>query len=315
MARDPFKMRDIIAMGKDKESLNYDDLSESLSSFDDTDNLEDVMAIFDDIDLPNIEDVELVKSSKKFEDLKSQEDREPDLNLEAEADARVTDPVKMYLREMGQVALLTREGEVEIAKRIERGEQLVITAILETSIGFEEIIALRKKLEADEIRLREVVKDADEEEESFGIESPQSRDKIIALIKEIERKSQNYARQARRAAAEKKTSDKARQARLQDDRGRRKLEIAKLFRDLRLDQNHYDAMVFRLRSWHKEFVDCREVEDSAKALFKVANLTELRKFCAAVKKDPKGQAKACRKLNPKLTAERVQLIGQTVLEH
>ena len=314
MARDPFKMRDIIAMGKDKESLNYDDLSESLSSFDDTDNLEDVMAIFDDIDLPNIEDVDLVKSSKKFEDLKSHEDREPDLNLEAEADTRVTDPVKMYLREMGQVALLTREGEVEIAKRIERGEQLIITAILETSIGFEEISALRKKLEADEIRLKEVVKDADEEEDHF-IDSPQRRDQIIALIKEIERKSQNYGRQARKVAAEKKTADKARQVKLQADLDRRKLEIAKLFRELRLDQNHYDSMVSRLRAWHNEFIACEDVEKSARELFKVATLAELRKFCALVKKDPKGQAKACRKLNPELTPEKVQKIGQTVQDH
>ena len=130
MAREPFKMRDMIALGKDKESLNYDDLNESLSSFDDTDSIEDVMDIFGDINLPSIEDVGLVKGPKKFDDLKTPDDREPDLNLEAEADARVTDPVKMYLREMGQVALLTREGEVEIAKRIERGEQLVITAIL-----------------------------------------------------------------------------------------------------------------------------------------------------------------------------------------
>ena len=310
MARDPFKMRDIIALGKDKESLSYDDLSESLSSFDDTDNLEDVMAIFDDIDLPSIEDVELVKSSKKFEELKSQDDQ-PDLSLEAEADTRVTDPVKMYLREMGQVALLTREGEVEIAKRIERGEQLVITAILETSIGVEEISALRKKLEVDEIRLKEVVKDADDEEENF-IDSPQRRDHIIALIKEIERKNQNYARQARRAAAEKKTGDKARQARFQDDLHRRKLEIAAMFRDLRLDQNHYALMVSRLRSWHSEFVACRKVEDSAKTYLKVANLAELKKFIAVVKKDPKGQAKACRQL--RLTAEQVQLLGQKVLE-
>jgi len=311
MARDQLKMRDIIAMGKDKESLSYDDLTESLSSFDDTDNLEEVMAIFDDIDLPSIEDVELVKTSKKFEDLKSQEEQ-PDLGLEAEADTRVTDPVKMYLREMGQVALLTREGEVEIAKRIEEGEQLVITAILETPIGFDEISALRKKLEADEIRLKEVVKDADEDEERF-VDSPQRRDQIINQIKEIERKNQNYARQARRAAQEKKTADKARQAKNHEDLCRRKLEIAKLFRELRLDQNHYDSMVSRLRIWHNEFVVCRKVEESAKGHFKVANLAELKKLCAAVKKDPKGQAKVCRQF--KLSPEKVQELGQKVLEH
>ncbi len=312
MARDPFKMRDIISMGKDKENLSYDDLTESLSSLDDSDNIEDVMAFFDDIDLPNVEDVELVKGSKKFEDLKNQEDREPDLNFEAEADTRVTDPVKMYLREMGQVALLTREGEVEIAKRIERGEQLVITAILETTVGFEEIGELRKKLEADEIRLKEVVKDADEEEENY-IESPQRRDQIITLIKEIERKAQNYARQQRRVAADKKTADKAKQAKMQADLVKRKMDIAELFRSLRLDQNHYDAMVSRLKTWDNEFTTCQKVVESALSHFNVPNLTELKKFCMAVKKDPKGHAKACRSV--KLTPEQVQEVGQKVTEH
>ncbi len=315
MARDSYKMRDIISLGKDKDSLSYDDLTDSLSSLDDTDNIEDVMAFFDDIDLPNIEDVELVKGTKKFEDLKNQDDREPDLNFEAEADTRVTDPVKMYLREMGQVALLTREGEVEIAKRIERGEQLIITAILETTVGFEELSELRKKLEADEIRLKEVVKDADEEEESF-IESPQRRDQIITLIKEIERKALNFTRQQRKVAVEKKTADKARQARMQADLNRRKLEIAEMFRSLRLDQNHYDAMVARLKAWDNEFTTCQKVLDSALSHFKVVkvgSLAELKKFCGLVKKDPKTYHKECRLV--KLTADQVQEIGQKVQEH
>jgi len=312
MARDPFKVRDIIALSKDKESLSYDDISDSLSSLDDSDNIEDVMAFFDDIDIPNVEDVELVKGAKKFEELKNQEDREPDINFEAEADTRVTDPVKMYLREMGQVALLTREGEVEIAKRIERGEQLVITAILETSVGFEEISELRKKLEADEIRLKEVVKDADEDEENF-VESPQRRDQIIALIKEIERKSQNYTRQFKKVATEKKAADKAKQAKMQADLTKRKMEIAELFRSLRLDQNHYDAMVARLKFWDNEFTTCAKVMESALSHFKVPSLSELKKFCQQVKKDPKGQAKACRQV--KLTPDQVQEIGQKVIEH
>ena len=312
MVRESFKMRDMISLGKDKESLSYDDLTDSLSSLDDTDNIEDVMAFFDDIDIPNVEDVELVKGAKKFEDMKNQEDREPDLNFEAEADTRVTDPVKMYLREMGQVALLTREGEVEIAKRIERGEQLVITAILETSVGFEEISELRKKLEADEIRLKEVVKDADEDEENF-VESPQRRDQIITLIKEIERKSQNYTRQFRKVAVEKKTADKAKQAKMQADLAKRKMEIAEMFRSLRLDQNHYDAMVARLKFWDNEFTTCQNVVEAALSHFKVPSLNELKKFCQAVKKDPKGQAKACKMV--KLTPEQIQEIGIKVTEH
>jgi len=311
VVRESLKMRDIISMGKDKENLNYDDLTDSISSLDDSDNIEDVMAFFDDLDIP-VDDVELVKGAKKFEDMKNQEDREPDLNFEAETDTRVTDPVKMYLREMGQVALLTREGEVEIAKRIERGEQLIITAILETNVGFEEISELRKKLEADEIRLKEVVKDADEDEETF-VESPQRRDQIITLIKEIERKAQSYTRQFQKVLAEKKAADKAKQAKMQTDLNKRKMEIADLFRSLRLDQNHYDSMVARLKTWDNEFTTCQKVVDSALSHFSVASLSELKKFCQAVKKDPKGSLKACEQVQ--LTPDQIQEVGQKVTEH
>jgi RNA polymerase primary sigma factor len=301
-------------MGKDKDNLNYDDLSDSLSSLDDSDNIEDVMAFFDDIDIPNVEDVELVKGAKKFEELKNHDDREPDLSFEAEAETRVTDPVKMYLREMGQVALLTREGEVEIAKRIERGEQLVITAILETSVGFEELGELRKKLEADEIRLKEVVKDADEDEENF-VESPQRRDQIISLIKEIERKSQNYTRQFKKVAAEKKTADKLKQGRMQADLVKRKLEIAEMFRSLRLDQSHYDAMVARLKAWDSEFTVCRKVVESALAHFRMNTLGELKKLNQNIKKEKelKALARLCKPY--KLTPEQVQEMIVKVLEH
>ncbi len=297
-------------MAKDKDGLSYDDLTESLSSIDDTDNIDDVMAFFDDIDLPNVEDVDLVKGAKKFEELKIQDDQSG-LSFEAEAEARVTDPVKMYLREMGQVSLLTREGEVEIAKRIERGEQLIITAILDTSVGLEAIVELRSKLEADEIRLKEVVKDADEDEENY-VESPQKRDQIITMIKDIERKSKNYDRQYLKVQTEKKNADKAKVAKMQADLKRRKLEIADMFRKLRLDQHHYDSMVGRLKGWSQELSDCHKVVDSALSHFKVKNLTELKKFCQAVKKNPKGQAKACRQV--KLTAEQVQAVGQKVTE-
>lgn len=312
MARDPFKIRDMIALGKDKESLNYDDLTESITSLDESDSMDDVMAFFDDIEIPSVDDVELVKGTKKFEDMKNQDEREPDLNFEAEADTRVTDPVKMYLREMGQVSLLTREGEVEIAKRIELGEQLVITAILETNVGFEEISELRKKLEADEIRLKEVVKDAEEEEETY-VESPQRRDQIVSLIKEIERKAANLVRHERKVATEKKMVEKSKHAKMQSDLAKRKMEIAEMFRSLRLDQSHYDAMVARLKTWDNEFCTCQRVVESALSHFKVASLSELKKFCQAVKRDPKGHAEVCCQV--KLTPDQVQEVGHKVAEH
>jgi len=74
----------------------------------------------------------------------------------------VTDPVKMYLREMGMVTLLTREGEVEIAKKIELGEQEVLKCLLETQIGVDRILSLGEQIENALIRPKHVLRDIDE---------------------------------------------------------------------------------------------------------------------------------------------------------
>ena len=299
-------------MAKDKDSFTYDDLTESLANLDEADNINDVMAYFEDIDIPSVEDMELVKDDKKYDDLKIQEERETDLNFDAEPDTRVTDPVKMYLREMGQVPLLTREGEVEIAKRIELGEQYIISAILETAVGIEEICELRKKLEADEIALKEVVKYADEDEESF-VESTQRRDQVIVLIQTIETKHQEYTLELIRVSTEKKTSTKPQQTQMQANINQCKLEIAEMFRSLRLDQNHYDTMVSRLKTWDNEFVICQKVIESALLHFKVSNLTELKKICKSVQKNNSDSSKICDSV--KLTSEQIQEIGVKVNDH
>ena len=305
MARDSFKIKSFTPLNEDKHDLNYDDLTVDLNA---TDNLEGVMSIFDDLDLQVIDDVEMAKNDKKFEDNK--DDREPDLNIEAEA--RVTDPVKMYLREMGQVSLLTREGEVVIAKRIEVGEEMVVSAILETSVGFEEISSLRRKIEADEIRLKEVVKDAEEEEE-MQMESSQRREQVLELIKKIESRTLSLTKKMKKVQEEKKTASKEALKKFQDDLNKRKKEIAELFRKLRLDQRQYDNMVGCLRAWDNELNNYQRACQTALDHFKMTSITELKKFCMLVKKDPKAHIKSCKVF--KFTTDQVLEIGQKVQEY
>ena len=86
---------------------------------------------------------------------------------DADGYSKTNDPVRMYLRKMGSVSLLTREGEVEIAKRIEEGERRVLQVVLNSSVAVEEILELGDKLRKQKIRVKEVVKDADEEDAEF----------------------------------------------------------------------------------------------------------------------------------------------------
>jgi RNA polymerase primary sigma factor len=81
--------------------------------------------------------------------------------------AKTTDPARIYLRKMGAFSLLTREGEVELAKRMEDGERRVLQVVLNSTVAIGEILDLGDELRAGNIRVKDVVKDADEDDAEF----------------------------------------------------------------------------------------------------------------------------------------------------
>ena len=108
----------------------------------------------------------------------------------AEADAtgaRGTDPVRVYLREAGQVTLLTREGEVEIAKRIEEGERQYVHAVLGTPHALRYVFELAERLRAGELRLRDLVRDEVDEEAEAGEEDERQRRRLLTALVRIRR--------------------------------------------------------------------------------------------------------------------------------
>jgi RNA polymerase primary sigma factor len=171
------KKRELITVGKAKGFLTYDEVNEHMpESMASSDQMDDWLSAFSD------EGIEIVDSSPKIKVAAKvtgegahdeEEDEEVDLkkepNEEADADAHSTtsDPVRMYLRKMGSVALLTREGEVEVCKRIEDGERRVLQVVLNSSVAIEEILNLGDELRARKIRIKVVVRDVDEEDPDF----------------------------------------------------------------------------------------------------------------------------------------------------
>jgi RNA polymerase primary sigma factor len=146
-------------------------------------------------------DVELVASEKKIpvsdkrgkriDDEKSDDDEEDDVPADPESVVRGNDPVKMYLHEMGCVSLLTREGEVEIAKRIETGEQQVFSVIIGCPVTIKEVLALGEKLQKGSIRLKEVIRGLDDEEVPDGDDSSHI-ERVMKLIEEMKEYDSRY---------------------------------------------------------------------------------------------------------------------------
>jgi RNA polymerase primary sigma factor len=153
-------MKALIAQGRKQGFLTYEEINTALP--DDmlsTDQMDDTLMMFDDLGIDIIDEnnrnLTKVKSKKVDVDFKSD-----DVGLSDYGS--VTDPVKMYLREMGLVTLLSREGEVEIAKKIEAGEQDVLKALLETTIGVDFILDLGRRIESQLLRPKHVLRDVDE---------------------------------------------------------------------------------------------------------------------------------------------------------
>lgn len=243
-------LRRLISLGKEKGYLTYDEVNSVLpDDLVSSDKIDDMMMIFDEMD------IEIVDSSQKVKVLKEKIDKdgeaideeEDTLPLEEDAGGRVTDPVKMYLREMGMVCLLTREGEVEIAKRIEQGEQEVIDAIIATPIGVREILDLREKIAQDKLRVRDVLKNLDEDfEEYSSAEEDNEKEKLLEQLEEVQQLYEdNLQTEELILSTTPEGKDlEAAERYLCDNKER----IAELLKNLHLEKRQVDRIVSKLRS-------------------------------------------------------------------
>ena len=151
------EVQQLIIIGKEKGYLLYDEVNDLLrADITSSDELDDLFSTFGSAG------IEVVDSDQKFREEK-QEGEDLELDLTPGTLDKTNDPVRMYLREMGTVPLLTREGEVEIAKRIERGKLAVIKSITRTPIVAQKIIAMGDGLKAGQRTIRELVIFNDEE--------------------------------------------------------------------------------------------------------------------------------------------------------
>jgi RNA polymerase primary sigma factor len=145
----------LITMGKEKGYLLYDEVNDLLPSDVHTaEDLDDMLTMFENA---GIEVLESPKAKLEGEELKTDEAEDVELDLTPGSLDKTNDPVRMYLREMGTVPLLTREGEVEIAKRIERGQLRVLKALSRSPIVIREIIAMGEDLKRGVRSIKEVV--------------------------------------------------------------------------------------------------------------------------------------------------------------
>jgi RNA polymerase primary sigma factor len=147
-------VKKLITKGKERGYITYDELNAALPAEDFTsEQIEDAMSTLSDVGIQMSDGGE----DEAEEEKEVKDDYESGGNISADDTGRTDDPVRMYLREMGSVELLSREGEIAIAKRIEAGRELMIGGICESPLAIESLLAWYAALEKGDILLREVI--------------------------------------------------------------------------------------------------------------------------------------------------------------
>jgi RNA polymerase primary sigma factor len=151
----------LMAKGKERGYITFDELNAVLPPDQmSTDQIEDVMSGFSEMGIQVVENEENEDgeaAAKPEAEVKEGEGEEPTGNVDEESLGRTDDPVRMYLREMGSVELLSREGEIAIAKRIEAGRDMMIGGLCESPLTFRAIVAWHDALKAGRMLLRDII--------------------------------------------------------------------------------------------------------------------------------------------------------------
>ncbi len=186
--KDVQQIKTLIAEGKKKGFLTFEEINKSLpSDVNSPDQIEEIISIFDQLDIA-IVDGKIGKPLAVVPEDSESIAETMSINLEKLEDvsdtiSRSSDPVRMYLREMGAVGLLDRDGEVVIAKKIEAGEMEVLYSLVEVPVAVEELINVGEDLKKEKIKLKDVVKTIEEDDPSE--EEMNQRERVISLLEEV----------------------------------------------------------------------------------------------------------------------------------
>jgi RNA polymerase primary sigma factor len=158
------RLKNLIVLGKERGYLTYAEINDHLpDDMLDAEQIENIISMINDMGIqvydeaPDTEALLMAENATPVPDEDAAEEAEAALSTVDSEFGRTTDPVRMYMREMGSVELLTREGEIEIAKRIEDGLRHMIQAISACPTTIAEILALAERVEREEMRVDEVV--------------------------------------------------------------------------------------------------------------------------------------------------------------
>lgn len=250
---DMINLKRLIHNGKNKGYITFEELNDDLSDdfVSSEEHIDELMMMFEELDIMVIDDaakkkIEKAEAAKK-KAAKAEEKINASVDL-AEAASGAADPVKMYLKEMGRISLLTREGEVEIAKRIEAGENETLQRLLLCGVGVERIIELGEMLRNNEVKLKDVINDM-EADDSYMLLS-ERKESVINLINKMKELNERMRLKRREKAKVRCTEGTKKKLTTQIKRDQGK--IMKLVSSFSLDEKQVERMIDKFKELSAE---------------------------------------------------------------
>ncbi|HYL68353.1 MAG TPA: RNA polymerase sigma factor RpoD [Candidatus Limnocylindria bacterium] len=247
------QVRQLIAMGKERGYLLYDEVNDILpAEVHSSEEIDDLLSTFERYGIDVYEDLSTAKAALAAADPTESAEitkeepaqEESDLDLTPGTLEKTNDPVRMYLREMGTVPLLTREGEVAIAKRIERGQLLVLKTITRAPLILKELLQVGEDLRTGSRSIKEIVQFDDEELTEEKIEQ-----KTKETLKQIDKVAKLYLLAMKQAAKLEKIprSKKRPYLRARYALARTRVEMSNKFRELDFNPLEKKRLIDKIR--------------------------------------------------------------------
>jgi len=253
LSGDAEKMRNkLIALGKSKGFVTYDEVNDHMpEDVVSTDQIDSWLSALGDQGIEIVDGASGARPAQSggenAKGLDIEKEKEEDEKSEEDEDyaySRTSDPVRMYLRKMGSVSLLTREGEVEIAKRIEEGERRMLQAVLNSTVAVEELLEIGERLRKGKVRVKDVVKDIDEDEAEFNEQFYVDRVcKVIDKVRKLQRDTEKLEEKMNERGTVEAKKKKLREA-VKENRAQMFEELS----DLRLNKPTVDRIVAQLKN-------------------------------------------------------------------
>lgn len=256
--KDIQQIKTLIAKGKQKGYLTFEELNKALpAEINQPVQIEEIITIFQQLEISIVDNSSKKKLNLAPKEIAAEVEPQAD-SVETEDEefqelSRSSDPVRMYLHEMGLVPLLDREGEISIAKKIEEGELEVLNALVEVPVAIEYLIGKGEELKKGNVKLKSVVKTIEEDDPSE--EEMNQRERVINLLEEIKQiyRKRKSIYQVLNDTATLSYEVKDTQEQLLDF----KEQMVKRLKSIKLEKNLIDEVIENISDYVRQMNNCQ----------------------------------------------------------